>query len=121
MAAETAAGHLAVVWPVTGWHPYTHLVALTDKHPQAHHYLQPLALAPAMRTIMSVTDVRPGMTARDRRRTMIVGNESFRSGTLHGPHFRVTRIIPGSTYRDAKTESARLPLGMTPFEDVRAG
>lgn len=58
-------------------------------------------------------DVRPGMTLRDSKRTIIVGNESY--------HIRITRIMPNGEYRYLGIESWRLLFGMTVVEETRTG
>lgn len=71
--------------------------------------------------IETASDVRPGMTLRDRRRTIIVGNESYHSGTIEAPYFRTTRIMPDGEYRYLGIESWRLLFGMTVVEETRTG
>lgn len=68
--------------------------------------------------IETAADVRPGQTLRDERRTVIVGNESFHSGTIAAPYFRITRIMADGTSRYAGIESWRLLLGMEIVEDA---
>lgn len=82
---------------------------LADRH---------LALCFGTQRLYAGSDVRPGLTLRDEKRTVGVGNESFHSGTIAGPYFRVTRIMPDGSRRYLGIESWRLLLGIEVIDDA---